>query len=296
MSHTESSLPLVLQRDKSPVGAVVVSEGTFAEINPWKFSTRYFDSETGIGKWPRRDYDPALNRWLSKDPIGEDGGPMLYLFVFNNSVGEVDALGFEVSIKTVDAFNRKTHCSVETFKTPEQKLGDPYIGGSNLWGDWQDLKERGASCRTALTEVNNVISAKVDGHTTLSKLYNYLVADVVSAQLSGSIMSDTEICGCCDSAIAIVTASLQAAANITASGRVDGTAMAKAVVGSIGGFVKPNDPPLDAATSLVYTLPIGGGCVPGPDFRVAIGWNDYDTKGKGVFASASIGISVTCAN
>ncbi len=40
-----------------------------------------------------RYYSPYLGRWLSKDPIGEYGGPNLYAFLRNSPVDQTDLLG-----------------------------------------------------------------------------------------------------------------------------------------------------------------------------------------------------------
>jgi len=42
-----------------------------------------------------RTYDPALGRWLSVDPIGEEGGVNLYQYVGNAATGYVDREGLE---------------------------------------------------------------------------------------------------------------------------------------------------------------------------------------------------------
>lgn len=44
-----------------------------------------------------RPYEPNMARWLTRDPIGEDGGPNLYGFVGNDPIHRIDALGFEGS-------------------------------------------------------------------------------------------------------------------------------------------------------------------------------------------------------
>jgi hypothetical protein len=41
----------------------------------------------------RRYYNPSTGRWLSRDPIGEKGGPNLYGFVANDPISKSDALG-----------------------------------------------------------------------------------------------------------------------------------------------------------------------------------------------------------
>lgn len=40
-------------------------------------------------------FDPTVGRWISRDPIGENGGLNLYAQVDNNPVGEIDPLGQE---------------------------------------------------------------------------------------------------------------------------------------------------------------------------------------------------------
>jgi hypothetical protein len=40
-------------------------------------------------------YDPAMGRWLNRDPIAENGGVNLYSFVGNDGVGKVDVLGMK---------------------------------------------------------------------------------------------------------------------------------------------------------------------------------------------------------
>ena len=77
----------------SPVGAVVNSSGQLAGVNPWNFSTKYFDQETGLGYWGMRWYSTEISRWLSRDPIEEEGGENLYGFAGNSTVNNVDADG-----------------------------------------------------------------------------------------------------------------------------------------------------------------------------------------------------------
>lgn len=46
-----------------------------------------------------RHYDPQTGRWLSQDPIGEEGGINLYGFVGNDGLGKWDVLGMQLSEK-----------------------------------------------------------------------------------------------------------------------------------------------------------------------------------------------------
>ena len=76
-----------------PFGNVQFQYGPMAEQNPFRFSTKYFDVETGLVDYGRRYYDPYLARWTSRDPIGEAGGQNLYGFVSNDPVNFIDPLG-----------------------------------------------------------------------------------------------------------------------------------------------------------------------------------------------------------
>ena len=40
-----------------------------------------------------RYFSPEIGRWISRDPIGEDGGLMLYCITYNNCIDDYDALG-----------------------------------------------------------------------------------------------------------------------------------------------------------------------------------------------------------
>ncbi len=53
----------------------------------------YRDAETGLILFGQRYYDPALGQWLTRDPIGEDGGINLYSYVGGNPVNDIDPWG-----------------------------------------------------------------------------------------------------------------------------------------------------------------------------------------------------------
>jgi RHS repeat-associated protein len=50
---------------------------------------------SGLALAPYRAYDPALGRWISEDPIEEEGGVNLYGYVENDPVNSIDELGFQ---------------------------------------------------------------------------------------------------------------------------------------------------------------------------------------------------------
>jgi RHS repeat-associated protein len=78
-----------------------VSTGTVATQMPFRFSTKYHDTETGLLYYGYRYYDPNTGRWLNRDPLGERGGVNLYGFVKNSPTNAVDRLGLDTFLLIV---------------------------------------------------------------------------------------------------------------------------------------------------------------------------------------------------
>ena len=76
-----------------PFGEPLTNPTGLAAEMPFRFSTHYTDGETGLIYAKHRYYDPITGRWLSRDPIAEEGGMNLYSFVRNDSLNFVDPFG-----------------------------------------------------------------------------------------------------------------------------------------------------------------------------------------------------------
>ena len=74
-------------------GVLIAKSGPLADVFRHRFSTKYYDAETGLYYYGYRFYHPALMRWLNRDPIEEDGGLNLYGFCGNNGVVKYDKDG-----------------------------------------------------------------------------------------------------------------------------------------------------------------------------------------------------------
>ena len=68
------------------------SSGSAVPANPLQWSSEIYDSELDLVYYNYRHYSPALGRFLSRDPIEEQGGLNLYLFC-GNDVFSFDDLG-----------------------------------------------------------------------------------------------------------------------------------------------------------------------------------------------------------
>ncbi len=83
------------QYEYLPYGELAMATGTMASSNPIRFSTKYRDNETGLYYYGYRYYSPDMGRWISRDPIEEQGGLNLYGFVNNDPVNKWDRLGLQ---------------------------------------------------------------------------------------------------------------------------------------------------------------------------------------------------------
>jgi RHS repeat-associated protein len=79
-----------------PFGSTLRASGENAGSNPFRFSTKYIDSESGLLYYGYRYYNSQTGRWISRDPIGEAGGINLSAFTGNNTVNFIDKLGLYV--------------------------------------------------------------------------------------------------------------------------------------------------------------------------------------------------------
>jgi RHS repeat-associated protein len=84
---------IVAKYEYDPYGNVVASGRDYAAVNPFRFSTKYWDADVGMAYYGYRWYWPTVGRWISTDPIGnlaaglsqQGGGPELRAFVQSKS-------------------------------------------------------------------------------------------------------------------------------------------------------------------------------------------------------------------
>jgi RHS repeat-associated protein len=95
---TDGTLAAIYEYDA--FGQTIRATGPFAQANPFRFATKYTDSETGGVDFGRRIYLPSLARFANRDPISEAGGLNLYAYVLNNPSNRWDYLGMDASGKS----------------------------------------------------------------------------------------------------------------------------------------------------------------------------------------------------
>lgn len=95
---------LAAQYNYDPFGNLLAIKGPLSGVNHYRFSSKEWDSNSGMYYFGYRFYDPNLQRWLNQDPIGELGGLNLYDYVGNNPVNWIDSLGLRVYVFYHPAF------------------------------------------------------------------------------------------------------------------------------------------------------------------------------------------------
>ena len=93
MGYWDAQGNVVAQYTYDAFGKLISSGGPMADVFSFRYSTKYYDPETGFYYYGYRFYSPDLMRWITRDPIGEEGGVNLYAMCGNNAVNHFDALG-----------------------------------------------------------------------------------------------------------------------------------------------------------------------------------------------------------
>jgi RHS repeat-associated protein len=102
-----------------PFGQTIRATGDMALLNPFRFSTKYTDGESGFLYYGYRYYDPNPGRWVNRDPIEEEGGPGLFIYIGNNAISFVDVIGLRGACVVNNPFGFATLMA--------EPVGDPNI-------------------------------------------------------------------------------------------------------------------------------------------------------------------------
>ena len=131
-----------------PFGKVTTAEGSLAAENPFRFSSEYHNDITGLVEYIYRKYDPAIGRWINRDPAEEQGGVNLYSISLNDSINNFDSRGhYTIESAAYKKFREKNTLKVVPFTTmtnfdvwfmslTEQEKFDIWISVESLDVSW----------------------------------------------------------------------------------------------------------------------------------------------------------------
>jgi RHS repeat-associated protein len=88
---TDATGTIRARYDYDPYGNVTKLSGNLD--TDFAYTGHYYHAASGLHLAPYRGYNPRLGRWLSRDPIEEEGGLNLYGYVLNDPVNVLDPLG-----------------------------------------------------------------------------------------------------------------------------------------------------------------------------------------------------------
>ncbi|HNQ23314.1 MAG TPA: RHS repeat-associated core domain-containing protein [Phycisphaerae bacterium] len=109
----------------TPYGARLNEPGENEYDQPFRFSTKWFDAETGLGYWGERYYRPELGRWISEDPIGQRGDWNVYRYARSRPNQWIDPLGLQAQDPQTEA-------------GPRPADPEPDSGAASRPGEWRD--------------------------------------------------------------------------------------------------------------------------------------------------------------
>jgi len=107
--------------------------------NPYMFTGRRYDTETGLYYYRARHYGPHIGRFLQPDPVGYEAGFNLYTYVKNNPINKADPSGLD---EVADCMNNCEKMAFKMYKTgcpkncctSAMKLSLCKIASGNMYG------------------------------------------------------------------------------------------------------------------------------------------------------------------
>ena len=132
-------------------GKLTASTGTLT--NPFQYTGREFDSETGIYEYRARYLDQNIGRFISQDPAGYKAGMNVYRYARNNPALFVDPSGlceinFKIKLWSSDEITIGKPAS-DWELIPHQENADGILPINNLWCHWS--REYNTTIRTTTT-------------------------------------------------------------------------------------------------------------------------------------------------
>ena len=178
----------------------------------------YADAETGLSLLGHRYYDTGTGRFITRDPIGYDGGGDLYAYVENNPISEIDPEGTDGYLHDVgqvfvgygDVLNPANWekgvaqisqiAGADGFKAAGSALGNGIVHGLTDWTTTSDPRQFGQSFGTTLLTVApglkrlpNLTPIKLNGLYGNANSFTLITVDN-ARRLGATGLSEPHVC------------------------------------------------------------------------------------------------------
>ncbi len=92
--------------------------------NPWRFSSKRHDPETGFLYFGQRYYAADLGRWIIPDPLEFEDGPNLYAYVHNNPITSIDLYGLFDGVEDYEFSYRSSYSDFDAYRCVGAGIGN----------------------------------------------------------------------------------------------------------------------------------------------------------------------------
>ena len=153
MGYWDAQGNVVAEYTYDAFGKLIASSGPMADVLAFRYSTKYYDPETGLYYYGYRYYSPELMRWITRDPIGEDGGVNLCTFCENSPVDAFDELGLWTATSESAGQSRRVY----KFEDGDMLESLAKIVGldSKEWQNWALSEKSAVADKTTASKITN---------------------------------------------------------------------------------------------------------------------------------------------